>query len=213
MLGTGIVGRTLSTRLTELSHEVVMGARNADNPNAAGWLASVGTARGARIGTFGDAAAHGELVINATAGVGSLAALAQAGAPNLNGKVLIDVSNPLDFSRGFPPNLAVANTDSLGERIQRGFPQVMVVKALNTVHADLMVHPAALPEEHTVLVAGEDPEAKATVTDLLRDFGWRSILDLGGIAAARGMEMYLPLWLSLTRCLGTPMFNLRVVRA
>ncbi|HLT11806.1 MAG TPA: NAD(P)-binding domain-containing protein [Micromonosporaceae bacterium] len=213
VLGTGQVGRTLATRLVELGHVVAMGTRDVNNPNAREWLGQVGTARGARIATFADAAAHGALVINATSGMASLAALKAAGEDNLHAKVLIDVSNPLDFSHGMPPRLSVVNTDSLAEQIQREFPAARVVKTLNTVNAEVMVHPRALPEETTMFVAGNDAEAKATVADLLRSFGWRSILDLGGIESARGMEMYLPLWVSMMTAQGTVGFNVRLVRA
>jgi 8-hydroxy-5-deazaflavin:NADPH oxidoreductase len=211
VLGTGMVGRAISTRLVELGHEVVMGTR--DRAKADDWVSSVGTAEGARSGSFAEAAAHGELVVNATSGLGSLDALRQAGAEHLRGKVLVDIANPLDFSHGMPPRLSVVNTDSLGEQIQREFPQTQVVKTLNTVNADVMVAPQRLTEAHTIFVAGNSAEAKATVTDLLRSFGWSSILDLGGIAAARGMEMYLPLWLSLMGAQGTAVFNIKVVRA
>ena len=212
VLGTGVVGRTLGQRLVELGHSVALGSRDPDHPAAAEWLAKVGTARGARTGTFADAAAHGALLINATAGSASIEALRLAGEKNLHGKVLVDVSNPLDWSTG-ELKLTVVNTDSLAEQIQRTFPDSHVVKTLNIVTADVMVHPNQLPEETTMLVAGDDPEAKATATDLLRSFGWRSILDLGGIKAARGMEMYLPLWVSLMQAQSTAIFNGRIVRA
>ena len=212
VLGTGVVGRTLAGRLVELGHAVCLGSRSADNEAGQEWLATVGTARGASVGTFADAAAHGALLINATSGGASIAALRLAGERNLHGKVLLDVANPLDFSTG-TLQLTVVNTDSLAEQIQRTFPDLLVVKTLNVVNADVMVHPDRLPEETTMFVAGNDPEAKATAADLLRSFGWRAILDLGGIEAARGMEMYLPLWVSLMSAQATSLFHLRVVRA
>ena len=142
---------------------------------------------------------HGEMVINATNGTGSLNALRLAGEQNLDGKILLDASNPLDFSQGMPPTLAVCNTDSTGEQIQRAFPKVKVVKGLNTVTALLMVNPALVNNgDHTLFVCGNDAEAKAQVTAWLREwFGWRDVLDLGDITSARGAEMYLPLWLRL----------------
>jgi predicted dinucleotide-binding enzyme len=212
VLGTGVVGRTLAQRLVELGHSVCLGSRSADSEAGQEWLATVGTARGASVGTFADAAAHGALLVNATSGGASIAALRLAGERNLRGKVLVDVANPLDFSTG-ALQLTVVNTDSLAEQIQRTFPDLQVVKTLNVVNADVMVHPERLPEETTMFVAGNDPEAKATAADLLRSFGWRSILDLGGIEAARGMEMYLPLWVSLMSAQATSLFNVRVVRA
>lgn len=212
VLGTGIVGRSIATRLVELGHVVTLGTRDAANPVAHDWLAKVGTARGARVGTFAEAAAHGALLVNATSGAASIAALKLAGERNLHGKVLLDVANPLDFSQGTPPSLSVVNTDSLAEQIQRTFPDVKVVKSLNTVNVDVMIHPERLREDTTMFVAGHDAEAKATAADLLRSFGWRSILDLGGIEAARGMEMYLSLWLSLASAQGTAAFNVKIVR-
>lgn len=217
LLGTGMVGRAVATRLVELGHDVMMGTR--DRAKADDWVASIGRAggvdplEGARSGSFAEAAAHGDVLVNATSGLGSLTALRQAGVEQLRGKVLIDIANPLDFSHGMPPTLSVVNTDSLGEQIQREFPDARVVKTLNTVNADVMVRPDLLPEAHTMFVAGNDGAAKATVTDLLRSFGWQSIVDLGDIAAARGMEMYLPLWLSLMGAQGTVAFNIKVVRA
>jgi 8-hydroxy-5-deazaflavin:NADPH oxidoreductase len=212
VLGTGTVGRSVATRLAELGHSVALGSRDASNQSAQRWLAGIGSHRGARVGTFAEAAAHGAIVLNATAGAASLAALRMAGGHNLHGKVLIDLANPLDFSAGMPPSLTVVNTDSLAEQIQRSWPDVKVVKTLNTVNVEVMTHPERLAGEHTMFVAGNDGEAKATVADLLRTFGWRTILDLGGIQAARGMEMYLPLWLALASALGTPMVNVHVVR-
>ncbi|HET8593520.1 MAG TPA: NAD(P)-binding domain-containing protein [Solirubrobacterales bacterium] len=212
VLGTGMVGRTIGGKLVELGHEVTMGSRSADNEDAAGWAEGAG--EGAATGTFADAAAGGELVFNCTAGSGSLEALGAAGADNLAGKVVVDVSNPLDFSQGMPPTLAVCNDDSLGERIQAAFPQARVVKALNTVNALIMVDPGKLSEAHTIFLAGEEAEAKARVGELLEGFGWpaNQILDLGGIESARGMEMYLPLWLRMMGALDTAAFNIRVVR-
>ena len=154
------------------------------------------------------------MVFNCTAGGASLAALELAGEDNLRGKVLIDVANALDFSGGMPPTLSVVNTDSLGEQIQRAFPQVRVVKALNTVTAALMVDPRLVADgDHHAFVCGDDAQAKAQVTEILTDwFGWREVLDLGDITAARGTEMWLPLWLRLWGALGTPVLNLKVVR-
>lgn len=216
VLGTGAVGQALATRLVTLGHDVMMGARHTTNPKAAAWVAGAQGPGPASAGSFAEAVRHGEVVINATAGAASLAALEAAGGGEaLSGKVLVDVSNPLDFSQGAPPTLAVANVDSLGEQIQRAFPQARVVKTLNTVNANVMVHPEVVPGGHTVFVAGDDPAARQTVIELLRELGWLNadILDLGGIQAARGMEMYLPLWLSVMAAQDTPMFNIRVARA
>jgi predicted dinucleotide-binding enzyme len=165
-----------------------------------------------RLASFEAAAGGAELVVNATSGAAALDVLALAGEANLAGKILVDVSNPLDFTHGMPPTLFVKGTDSLGERVQRAFPAARVVKTLNTLNADLMVHPDTLPETTTVFVSGDDPEAKATVTGLLRSFGHQDVIDLGGIETARGPELWLPLWLRLMGSLGTAAFNLRIVR-
>jgi 8-hydroxy-5-deazaflavin:NADPH oxidoreductase len=196
MLGRGVVGRTLGGKLTELGHDVKLGSRDPEQ-------------------SFEAAAAHGELLFNATAGTGSLEALAAAGASNLAGKTLIDVSNPLDTSHGFPPTLSVCNTDSVAERIQREFPDARVVKTLNTVNADVMVNPGIVPGDHNVFMAGDDEGAKAQTRELLESFGWPAgrILDLGGIIAARGVEMYLPLWLGLFQFAGTAHLNIAVLQA
>jgi predicted dinucleotide-binding enzyme len=198
ILGTGIVGQTLAAKLRQLGHDVVIGSRTEGEDKR----------------PFAEAAAHGELLINATGGGNSLAALEAAGAENLDGKVLIDVSNPLDFSQGMPPTLSVCNDDSIGEQIQRTYPNVKVVKALNTVTAALMVEPSLIAGEHSLLIAGNDGGAKSEVTDLLESFGWPrdAIVDLGDIAGARAQEMYLPLWLRLYMSQGTPLVSVHIVK-
>ncbi len=211
VLGTGMVGNAIGTKLVQLGHAVKMGARSATNEKAAQWVQANGA--GASQGTFADAAAFGEIVFNCTSGGASLEVLHQAGADNLKGKVLIDIANPLDFSHGMPPSLTVCNTDSLGEQIQRTFPEVRVVKSLNTVNCNLMVNAALLPGEHIMFVSGNDAEAKAQVTSILKDwFGWQAVIDLGDITTARATEMMLPIWISLMMKLGTPMFNFAIVR-
>jgi len=214
VLGTGMVGEAIGTKLVQLGHEVKMGSRTANNEKAAAWVKqNVAHAPHASHGTFADAAAFGVLIFNCTSGRASLDALRMAGADNLKGKVLIDIANPLDFSRGMPPSLLVCNTDSLGEQIQRAFPETKVVKSLNTMNCNLMVNPGLLAEEHVVFVSGNDAEAKATVTALLKDgFGWKSVVDLGDITTARGVEMVLPLWVSLMGKLQTPVFNFKIVK-
>lgn len=213
VLGTGVVGSALGTRLVQTGHEVRMGSRTAGNDKARAWVAAAGPA--ASEGTFADAAAYGEVVVNATGGLVSLDALTAAGADNLAGKVLLDIANPLDFSGGFPPKVLQPDGRSLGEQIQAAFPDTRVVKTLNTMNADVMVHPRALAGPHSVFVAGDDADAKAVARDLLLGFGWTDdeVVDAGGIGAARGLELYLPLWLSLMGSFGTPSFNIAVVRA
>jgi predicted dinucleotide-binding enzyme len=210
VLGTGTVGRTIGSALLRQGHEVRMGSRSAGNEAAVAWAAEIGGP--ATEGSFADAAGFGELNFNATNGAASLQALEAAGAEQLAGKVLVDVANPLDVSKGMPPTLTVCNDDSLAEQIQRAFPDVRVVKALNTVTAAVMVAPDRVPGTHTVFVCGDDAGAKAQVGELLRGFGWpaESILDLGGIEAARGPELYLPLWLRLWGATGTAILNVEV---
>ena len=165
-----------------------------------------------RLATFADAVADAELVVNATGGAAAIPALQAAGADALAGKVVLDISNPLDFSQGFPPTLFVKDTDSLGEQIQREFPQARVVKSLNTLTAELMVRPQSLGEASSVFVSGDDDGAKAAVTELLQSFGHTDVIDLGDITTARGTEMLLPVWLRLMGALGTGMFNFKIVR-
>lgn len=211
VLGSGMVGSTIATKLASLGHEVKMGSRDAANPKAKAWVASAG--RGASQGTFADAAAFGEIVFNCTNGMGSIDALKSAGAAALRGKILVDVANPLDFSKGMPPTLFVSNNDSLGETIQRTFPEAKVVKALNTVNAAIMVAPGKLPGDHDLFVCGNDAAAKARIIRLLqKEFGWKSVNDVGDISAARATESYLHLWLRLYGALQTADFNVHVVR-
>jgi len=210
VLGTGTVGQTIAGGLAARRHEVKMGAREAGNEKAAAWAKAAGAR--ASHGTFSDAAAFGEVVFNCTNGAASLAALRAAGATNLAGKVIVDVANPLDFSKGMPPTLFTAQGDSLAEQIQREFAQARVVKALNTINANVMVHPEKVPGESDLFVCGNDTEAKKRVVALLTEFGWKSVIDLGDVTAARGMEAYLLLWLRLWETLKTPQFNVRIVR-
>ena len=211
VLGTGAVGRTLATKLVQLGHQVVMGSRQAGNEKAVAWADEAGDL--AAQGSFADAAGAAATVINATSGTASLAALTAAGRENLAGKVLVDVANPLDFSRGMPPRLDPCNDDSLAERIQREFPEARVVKSLNTVNCDVMVEPGIVPGSHTMFMCGDDQVAKDEVRALLESLGWPSddVMDLGDITAARGMEMYLPLWLRLLGATGTRHLNVKVV--
>lgn len=213
VLGTGMVGTTIANKLIALGHEVTLASRTADNTKAVAWLEQVASPL-ASAATFADAAGKSELVFNCTSGVASLEALNLAGADNLAGKILVDISNPLDFSRGMPPTLSVCNDSSLGEQIQAAFPKTRVVKTLNTVTASLMVEPSKLPGDHVMFMAGDDADAKQQVERMiLREwFGWREVVDLGGIANARGTEMYLPLWLRLWGALGTANFNIAIVR-
>jgi len=210
ILGTGVVGQTIGSRLAQLGHDVMLGARTATNERAASW-ASENKPRGAH-GTFADAAQFGEIVFNCTSGLVSLDALTAACAANLDSKTLVDVANPLDFSQGFPPTLTISNTESVAERIQAAFPAAKVVKTLNTVTAAVMVNPSLVSGDHDVFLSGNDAAAKAQVTELLRSFGWRTVIDLGDITSARGAEMVLPIWLRLMGAFKTPIFNFHIAR-
>ena len=209
VLGTGMVGQAIGSRLVEIGHDVVMGSRTAGNDKAVAWAAA--HPERAAAGTFADAAAHGELLVNATGGTVSLDVLASCAEADLAGKVLVDVSNAI-VSHG-PLRIEPVMDDSNAERIQRAHPALRVVKSLNTMNCDVMVRPDTVPGEHDVFMAGDDEAAKADVRALLESFGWPagSVRDLGGLEAARGLEMYLPLWISLRMTLGHNAFNIRVV--
>jgi predicted dinucleotide-binding enzyme len=223
VLGTGMVGQAVAGRLAELGHEVTMGTRDVaattartepdgmGNPPVSAWLADHPAVR---LASYSEAAVGADLIVNATTGSGSIAALEAVGPDGRSGRVLLDIANPLDFSAGFPPTLTVKDTDCLAEQIQRAFPDLRVVKALNTLTAALMVHPELVGGgDHTVFVSGDDAQAKQVVVDLLGQLGHRDVIDLGALSTARGTEMLLPLWVRLMAALGTPMFQLKVVRA
>jgi predicted dinucleotide-binding enzyme len=206
-----MVGSTIARKLVALGHEVMMGSRTANNEKAQAWVAQAGGR--AHAGTFADAAAFGEMIWVCTSGAGTLEAVHAAGAVNLDGKIVVDVTNPLDFSRGMPPRLSVVNDDSLGEQVQRAAPGARVVKGLNTVNCGVMVDASRIAGDHDIFVAGNDADAKARVTEILRrDFGWRHLIDLGDITGARATEMVLPLWLRLYGVLGSAEFNIHVAR-
>lgn len=227
VLGTGLVGRLLAAKLDSLGHDVVVGTRDpqatfartewsktgdVDTPPYSVWQTEH---PGIRLLAFPEAGAHGDVVLNATGGAVSLDALTQVGAQNLAGKVLLDLALPLDFSAGFPPTLPVANTDSLGEQIQRAYPDTKVVKSLTSVFCQVMVDPSRVPGEHSIFVAGDDADAKQTVRELLASFGWpaRKIIDLGDITAARAVEMYSRMYFTLVGVLGTFELNINVISA
>jgi predicted dinucleotide-binding enzyme len=226
IIGTGVVGKTIASKLVELNHEVMMGTRNvADklastaqdnygNPPFSEWLK---TNRNVKLGSFSEAASFGDLVINATNGSNSVTALIHAGAKNLSGKVLIDIANPLDFSNGMPPSLIAGlnNTNSLGEEIQKTFPDTLVVKTLNTMWCGLMVNPKLVSNgDHINYISGNNSEAKDKVKKLLNQFGWadNNILDLGDITAARATEALLPIWLRVMGVTKNGAFNFKLVR-
>ncbi|QIS16708.1 NADPH-dependent F420 reductase [Nocardia arthritidis] len=207
VFGTGEVGRRLASKLVELGHAVTLGSRTADNAAASEWARETGGAHG----TFADAAADAELIVNATAGTASVAALTAAGAANLSGKVIIDVSNGLEFTSG-GPKLVIPEAGSVAEELQRAFPEARVVKTLNTMNNKTMVDPSRVPGPHNVFLSGDDATAKADVAGLLRSFGWGSeqIIDLGDLSTARSTEPLVMLWINLSRTFGTENINLAV---
>lgn len=214
VLGTGSVGDTIGLRLIDLGYTVMMGSRTIGNEKALGFVAKHGISKAAA-GTFADAIQFADIVFNCTKGEHSVEAL-KSGAANLPGKIIVDVANPLDFSKGMPPFLipALSNTHSLGEEIQKQFPKARVVKTLNTMWCGVMVNPAIVKGgEHTNFICGNDAEAKQTVKNLLGKFGWKdeNILDLGDISASRGTEAVLPVWLRIWGATQNGAFNLKVV--
>lgn len=209
ILGSGVTGQTLGTKLVQLGHEVMLGSREEAKPSSVAWARDAG--QHALYGTFMNAASFGEVIFNCTLGMASLDALQSAGAENLNGKILIDTANPIDRSTGVW-KLTVSNTDSLGEQIQRAFPEARVVKTLNTVNTNVMADPAKLLEMTDIFVSGDDLDAKAMVIRYLKEwFGWRHVIDLGDITTARGVEMYVLLWHYIRDVTPSQRFNIKVV--
>jgi 8-hydroxy-5-deazaflavin:NADPH oxidoreductase len=208
VLGTGSVGRTVAPAFARLGHDVTVGTRDPEVTRARGeWDVDLSLA------PYGLVTGGVDLVVNATNGQASLAALGAVGGEQLADKVVLDLANPLDGSSGFPPTLSVSNDDSLAEQIQRAFPQARVVKALNTVTAGVMVEPSKVGDgDTTVFVASDDEDARATVVALLEQLGWRDIVEFDQLSAARGLEMWLPLWVRLMLRFGTADFNLKLVR-
>lgn len=223
VFGTGIVGQTIAGKLSELHHEIMIGTRDVKktmkrsdpgtygNPPFSEWLKKN---EQVKLGTFAESAAFGEMVISAVNGTGTLQVFEQAGKTNLSDKIIIDISNPLDFSNGFPPSLFVCNTDSLAERLQKSHPNTKVVKTLNTMNAMIMVNPGLIKGDHNVFISGNDSDAKSVVREILSSFGWqdKQIIDLGDITTARGTEQILPLWVRLYGKFQSGMFNFHIAR-
>jgi predicted dinucleotide-binding enzyme len=209
VIGTGVVGRTLAQGFRRAGHDVVVGTRDpGETSRREEWAGT-----DVPLQPLTTVAADSDLVVNATSGTASLSALGEVGSDHLAGKVVLDVANPLDFSQGFPPTLSVKDTDSLAEQLQRAFPEARVVKALNTVTASVMVDPGSVGDgDTTVFAAADDAEARQVVVGLLRELGWIDVIELDGLQNARGLEMWLPLWVRLMGALGTAEFNLKLVR-
>ncbi|MBL6448252.1 NAD(P)-binding domain-containing protein [Fulvivirga sp. 29W222] len=221
ILGTGMVGQTVASKLFKLGHIVTMGTRNPEETKQrtqanqitgesfSDWFKKQ---EGIKLTNLEESALEADFVINATSGQASIDVLKKVGEANLSGKVLLDIANPLDFSQGMPPSLFVSNTDSLGEQIQKEFPELKVVKSLNTMNMLIMMNPESIPGNHNVFVSGNDANAKEKVSGLLKSIGWKqeNIIDLGDITTARGTEMLLPIWLRLWTALGHANFNFHI---
>lgn len=210
VLGTGVVGQTIANKLISLNYNVKMGSRTAANEKAAEWVKNNGSLASA--GRFEQAAAFGDIIFLATKGEVTLEAIGMARAENFRGKTVIDISNPLDFSKGFPPSLTICNTTSLAEEVQNALPEAQVVKTLNTLTASLMVAPGNLPLDTDIFMSGNNPEAKSRTRTILEQFGWKNITDLGDITTARGTEQLLPLWVRLYAAFGNAEFNFKIVK-
>lgn len=225
VIGTGAVGQAMSKKLVELGHQVFMGTRDVGQslkrkdpdswgtPGIGTWIQENPRVE---LTSFKTAVEKGQdLLVFAIQGMAAMETLNSIGEELLNDRVMIDISNPLDFSKGFPPTLSVCNTESLGEQIQKTFPKLKVVKALNTVSNSVMINPRAIEGDHVVFICGNDAGAKQKVGTILESFGWKSenIIDLGDITSARGTEMTLPLWIRLMGKYQSPLFNLNIVKA
>jgi len=195
VLGSGQVGQRLAAGFRGRGHEVMIGSRDPAKPELVRWLSGEGA--GIEAGTFAAAAAHGELVVLAVLGNAAEQAIAEAGPENFSGKVVIDAMNPLDFSGGFPPKLSIAGQDSLGERVQRALPDARVVKAFNTIGSAYFVDPNFTEGDPTMLIAGDDEDAKRAVADVLADFGWSQTVDIGGIEGSRELEAICIAWVKI----------------
>ncbi len=210
VLGTGVVGNTIGTRLIQLGYEVKMGSRSATNEKAAAWVKANGSK--ASQGTFADAASFGEIVFLCTKGDATLDIVRLAGTTNMSGKVVIDISNPLDFSKGMPPSMFICNTNSLAEEVQKTIPDAHLVKTLNIVNCEVMVDATKCGGDATMFVSGNNADAKAVVKTILNQFGWKDIIDLGDITTARGTEMMLPIWLRTWAATKNGHFAFKIVR-
>ncbi|MBK6544509.1 MAG: NAD(P)-binding domain-containing protein [Saprospiraceae bacterium] len=212
VLGTGTVGETIGSKLIELGHTIKMGSRTNTNEKGLAWVQKNGSQ--ASLGTFAEAATFAEVIFNCTKGVEAVGILKSIDPNALQNKILIDLTNPLDFSNGMPPSLSICNTNSLGEEIQQNFPELKVVKTLNTMWCGLMVNPSLIGDEaHVNFICGNDEDAKSWVKELLRSFGWKNnqLIDLDDISAARGTEMYLPLWLRIYGATKNGAFNIKII--
>lgn len=203
ILGTGVVGKTLAAKLNELGHDVMIGTRNVSETMAKTAPDMMGSPPfkewhsqnpKVKFGTFAEAVQFGEMIILATHGVATIAAIDLAGKNYFKGKVVVDTTNPLDFSQGMPPKFAVTLGNSLGEQIQKHIPEAKVVKAFNTVNAYVMVSPKREEGDPDLFIAGNDEEAKKNFTSLAEQMGWRRMIDIGDISNSYWLEAMTMFW-------------------
>ncbi len=190
ILGSGVVATTLAEGFAGHGHSVMIGSRTPDSEKLQEWRKKARSQ--VSTGTFAQAASYGDTLVFAVLGSAVDDVITLAGPENFTGKLVIDTTNPLDFSKGFPPGLFIGLTDSLGERIQKRLPKAKVVKCFNTVPNSRMANPGDKSAE--MLICGNDKEAKSEVASLLKQFGWAGAIDLGGIAESRWLEAFVPLW-------------------
>jgi len=215
VLGTGVVGEAIATALINNGHHVMMSSRRASNEKTAAWKKNAG--KNAFTGTFAEAALHGEIIFTCLNGEYALDAIDTIDKENLAGKIVIDVTNPLDFTQGMPPRIleSLGNSKSLGEEIQKAAPGAFVIKTLNTVNYNLMVDARKVNSaDHNLFLCGNDVNAKTKAKHFLVDnFHWRAdrLVDLGGIESARAIEAIVPFWVLVYQSLGTPLFNFKIV--
>jgi len=212
VFGTGVVGNTIGKKLIQLGYTVMMGSRTATNEKAVAWVDANG--ENASAGTFADAAAFGEIIFNCTKGEVALEIFKRAGIEKFTNKLIVDISNPLDFTKGMPPSLIpqYTNTNSLGEEIQKLLPDADVVKTLNIVNCEVMIEPTKSGGDPTMFISGDNADAKEKVKAILNQFGWKDIIDLGDITTARGTEMLLPIWLRTYMAIGNGYFAFKIIR-
>jgi len=210
VLGTGMVGQTIGSRLVALGYEVMMGSRKKDNEKAVKWASENGA--NASNGTFADAAKFGSIIFLCTKGEATLEILKLAGHENFKNKTVADISNPLDFSKGMPPTLFVCNDNSLGEKVQEAIPGAFVVKTLNIVNCEVMVNANKSGGSPTMFVSGNNADAKKEITGILKQFNWEDVIDLGNISTARGTEMMLPIWLRTFMATGNGYIAFKIIR-
>ncbi len=209
IIGSGDVARSLGVGFVTTGHRVQLGSRHPDAEPLRAWRARVGDA--GSIGTFAEAGDFGDLLVLATHGVHNPEAIEATGRARFDGKVLIDVTNPLEFDAAGRPKLAIGGTDSAGERVQRLLPRARVVKAFNTVGHALMFRPKLPGGPPDMFLCGNDPSAKAEVEEILHTFGWTPI-DVGGIEGARMLESLCQLWLIAARQVGSWDVAFRLLR-